>query len=309
MHKSHDYDRVLTRLTTILRRLYEGESLGVSELADEFNVSTKTIQRDFNERLIRFPIEKVGRRWRMMEGHRIEKVTDLENLLTLQILESLAAGVSTPFARRSKALLGRLKNEENLPIRSYLPIEDISDRAETFRNLEEAIRSRTAVALTYRDKERKLHPYRIVNFDGYWYLLAYEPASGLAKKFYLRDIRNLRLLEEDFTPDPKLRQRVQSALNIWFDPNEPPFDVRLLADAAIVKYLKRRPLGATQRIEGERPDGSMEISLSVSTIQELLELLKRWIPDLRVLHPPAAAKAYENLLKKALQKQTGHDAV
>ena len=309
MNPSHDYDRVLTRLTTILRRLYEGEALSVTELAEEFNVSTKTIQRDFNQRLIRFPIEKVGRRWRMMAGHRIEKVTDLENLLTLQILESLAEGVSTPFARRSKALLGRLKNDENLPIRSYLPIEDISDRAETFRTLEEAIRARSMVTFDYRDKARSLHPYRIVNFDGYWYLLAYEPASGLAKKFYIRDIRNLRVTAEGFTPDPELQRRVRGALNIWFDPNETPFEVRLLADAAIVKYIRRRPLGSDQRIVAEHPDGSVEVTLQVSTIQELLELLKRWIPDLTVIHPPEAAQSYENLLKKALEKQTGHDAV
>ena len=64
MAKKHDYDKILTRLTIILQRLYEGEILSTSELAEEFNVSSKTIQRDFNERLIRFPIEKIGRKCR-----------------------------------------------------------------------------------------------------------------------------------------------------------------------------------------------------------------------------------------------------
>ena len=68
MSNIHDYDKILTRLTIILQRLYEGEKLSVSELAEEFNVSTKTIQRDFNERLYRFPIVKVGRKWKMQDG-------------------------------------------------------------------------------------------------------------------------------------------------------------------------------------------------------------------------------------------------
>ena len=47
----HEYDKILTRLTEILQRLYEGETLYVGVLAEEFNVGTRTIQRDFNERL------------------------------------------------------------------------------------------------------------------------------------------------------------------------------------------------------------------------------------------------------------------
>lgn len=47
----HEYDKILTRLTVILQRLYEGETLYVGALAEEFNVGTRTIQRDFNERL------------------------------------------------------------------------------------------------------------------------------------------------------------------------------------------------------------------------------------------------------------------
>jgi len=52
----HDYDKILTRLTTILSRLNNGEELSVKSLAEEFNTSERTIQRDFNERLRTFPI-------------------------------------------------------------------------------------------------------------------------------------------------------------------------------------------------------------------------------------------------------------
>jgi len=47
----HDYDKILTRLTLILSRLNDGEALSVKALAEEFNVSTKTLQRDFNQTL------------------------------------------------------------------------------------------------------------------------------------------------------------------------------------------------------------------------------------------------------------------
>lgn len=52
MPYKHDYDKTLTRLNTILARLNDGEVLSVKELAEEFNVSIRTIQRDFNEKLV-----------------------------------------------------------------------------------------------------------------------------------------------------------------------------------------------------------------------------------------------------------------
>ncbi len=308
MNRSHDYDRILTRLTLILQRLYEGETLGVTELAEEFNVSTKTIQRDFNERLARFPIEKEGRRWRMRAGHRIEKIRDIENLLTLQVLESLATGAGADFAARSRELLGRLKNETPPAVMSHLPIEDITSHAFLFSLLEEAIASYGVVRFRYHGKERTVHPYRIVNFDGYWYLLAKEEQSGLVKKFYLKEIEAAEALERRFEPDASLSRRVAGAINAWFDPNEEPFEIRLLAKAPIVKYLRRRPLAPTQRIAARRDDGDLELVVEATTRKEALELLKLWIPDLLVLDPPELRRDFENLLRTTLDRQTGHDA-
>ncbi|BDY13188.1 helix-turn-helix transcriptional regulator [Hydrogenimonas cancrithermarum] len=309
MNKSHDYDKILTRLTTILQRLYSGETLSVTELAEEFNVSTKTIQRDFNERLIRFPIEKTGRRWRMQQGFGIEKIQDIDNLLTLQILETIAGSIGKGFEARSKALLGKLKNATQLPIQSYLPIEDITSHAALFSLLESAITSSTALRFNYHEKPRLVHPYRIVNFDGYWYLLGFEPKSGLVKKFYIKEIRGAEPTEHSFIPDPKLKERLEGALNAWFDPNCEPFELHLLAKRAIVKYLERRPLSPSQHLIARHANGDIEVVIKATSVPEAVELLKTWLPDLIVLAPTFVKEAYEKTLSLALRRENGHDAV
>ncbi|WP_300368413.1 WYL domain-containing protein [Hydrogenimonas sp.] len=309
MNKSHDYDKILTRLTTILQRLYSGETLCVADLAEEFNVSTKTIQRDFNERLIRFPIEKSGRCWQMRAGHRLEKVQDIDNLLTLQILETIATGVGSRFAERSKALLGKLKNDTAVPIQSHLPIEDITSHSALFKRIEEATVLTRSLQFVYHNKPRIVHPYRIVNFDGYWYMMAYEPASELVKKFYIKEIADAVVTDETFDPNPSLRERISGALNAWFDPNLEPFELHLLARAPIVKYLERRPLSPNQKIVARHANGDIEVILKATTIREALDIVKSWMPDLIILTPAETRKAFENLLKKTLDIQTGHDAV
>ena len=52
-----DHDKLAMRLTYTISRLNNGEYLSIAELAEEFNVDTRTIQRDI-QRLSFLPIEK-----------------------------------------------------------------------------------------------------------------------------------------------------------------------------------------------------------------------------------------------------------
>ncbi|HHK9512572.1 TPA: transcriptional regulator, partial [Morganella morganii] len=53
MHTSDSrHDRLAFRLAMIISRLFRGETLYPAQLAREFNVSARTLQRDFSERLV-----------------------------------------------------------------------------------------------------------------------------------------------------------------------------------------------------------------------------------------------------------------
>ena len=112
MAYKHDYDKALTRLVSILTKLYNGDKLSVKDLAEEFNVSTRTIQRDFNERLISFPIYQENRLWKMQDGFKLEKTTSIEDQVVLDIMEKMIENVGSKFSARGKKLLSTIKNEE-----------------------------------------------------------------------------------------------------------------------------------------------------------------------------------------------------
>ena len=57
----HEHDKIAQRLGMLLTRLYSGEKLHLHELAAEYNVTLRTLQRDFNERLSYLPIENRNR--------------------------------------------------------------------------------------------------------------------------------------------------------------------------------------------------------------------------------------------------------
>ena len=303
MPKSHDYDKILTRLTIILQRLYEGEILSTKELAEEFNVSTKTIQRDFNERLIRFPIEKSGHQWKMQDGYKMTKERTPEETLVIEMLDNIAQSIGAGFGAKAKHLFSKLQNTTATPIYSKTIIEDISDKLDLFGQVENAIQNNHIVLFSYNKKLRHIRPYKIVSFEGYWYLYGEEVLEEKLKTFYFKDIAKLEVTEEIFTPKSENYKVLERALNAWFEPNKKSFEVVLHASVAIAKYFNRRPLSVTQKIVKIYKDGSMDLSLLVTSHREVLHEIKRWMPDLIVVEPKELALEAKSIADKFVNRQ------
>ena len=287
MSKKLDYDKTLTRLRIILSRLNDGESLSVKELADEFVVSTRTIQRDFNERLVcLYPIYQDNRKWKMMDGFKIEKTRELEDTIVLQIIEKITSSIGGKFATRSKVLLDKLKNETNPPIYTKLNIEDISDHIHDIAILEKAIKEQNSIVCTYGDKDDRydstIDPLKIVNYEGFWYLVAKKGQK--VKKYYLKNLSNIRPTQKYFEAIPSIDKLLENSLSIWFNQDKKPYKVSLVAHKYIAKFFYRRPL-PTQQIIKTYEDGSMKLEVSITSDMEILPVVKYWIPYLKVVQP------------------------
>jgi predicted DNA-binding transcriptional regulator YafY len=295
MPYKHDYDTILTRLTRILSRLNDGEALSVKELAEEFGVSPRTIQRDFNERLVSFPIYQDGRRWKMQEGHRIEKSHSIEDEIVLDIIEKITEAIGGSFATKSRQLLKKIKNDDFNPIYAKLNIEDISDKLSDIQIIETAIHQKREITCTYDDEKHPaytttLQPLKIVNFEGFWYLVARR--NGGLRKYYLKNIAHPTITETTFTTDTKLETRLENSISVWFQDNTDPFEVTLFANAIATKFFQRRPL-PTQRTHALHNDGTMEFGVTITHAMEILPIIKYWIPHLHIIEPKWIAEKLE----------------
>jgi predicted DNA-binding transcriptional regulator YafY len=289
--KKHDYDKILYRLTTIWARLRDGEVLSTSELSDEFNVSSKTIQRDFNERLIHlFPIEKIGHKWRVKQGYHIDKTLDFEDEIILDILNEFGSSMSGLISKRVDKLFQKISNQHDNPIYSRVKIEDLDDKLEIIQHLQKAIEQNLQVEFYHNKKYRYVEPIKITTFEGYWYLYGKDIQVDKLKTFYIKDITNLNITDIKFSVDSKAIQIIEDAINIWFDPQNKPFEVQLKANVNIAKYFERRPLSKTQRVVQEFEDGSLLLSVYATSQAEILTEVKKWLPNLFIVNPPKIAK-------------------
>jgi len=300
----HNYDKILTRLTIILSKLNDGEALSVKELAKEFNVSDRTIQRDFNERLVSFPIYQENKKWKMQDGFKIEKTKSLEDELVLDIIDKITEGIGGQFYTKAHKLLSKIKNEDFNPIYTKLNIEDISDRFKDIQLIESAIKEKKEIKCSYNNEKHKIYqttikPLKIVNFEGFWYLVAL--SKDILKKYYLKNISNLQITDTTFETDSKLDTLLDESISVWFQNDTEPFEVKLFADNSCAKFFRRRPL-PTQKIETLNEDGTMEFTVKITHHMEILPIIKYWIPHLFVVEPVWIKEIVQENIETYLQK-------
>jgi len=290
MPYKHDYDKTLTRLNTIISRLNNGESLSVKELAKEFNVSIRTIQRDFNEKLVGlYPIYQDRCKWKMQDGFKIEKSTSVDDTIILDILEKFTDGLGSKFSIKTKSLLSKIKNDTFNPIYAKLNIEDISSHINNITLLEESIKSKRHIKCVYEfqsyEQKLEIKPLKIANFEGFWYLIALDARNDKLKKYHLKSINNIELLDTSFSTKKELTEVLDNAINVWFNIEQDAFEVVLFLDKHASKILKRKAISNSQRVISEYKDGSCDISLSITHEREIISIIQYWIPHIQVVSP------------------------
>ncbi len=282
----HDYDKILYRLTSILSRLYQGEKLQPKDLADEYNVSLRTIQRDFKERLLNFPIFYEKKHWQMEKDFKLDKNLSIKDTIALDILEEFSKSLGDDFHSQSQTILNKLKNRKYSPIFTKLNMQDISSEFENMIEYEEAILAKHPITVQYSTKEKfqevSINPIKIVNFEGLWYLVATDESSKL-KSYYIKNATLKKVHTDTFSIPKKVEDILDNAISIWFSDNE-PFEVTMEIDNHVAKFFKEKPIAKSQKIIQE-DDSKLIISVMATSDFEIIPIVKSWIPFIKVISP------------------------
>ena len=85
---------------------------------------------------------------------------------------------------------------------------------------------------------------------------------------------------------------------IWFI--EEPVEIVLKIDKSVAAYFKRRQLIANQKIEKELADGSLILSTRVGHLNQVVPIVRYWIPNIRIISPDGLQDAIDAELRAYL---------
>ncbi len=287
-----EHDKLATRLSLILTKLNNGEKLNTKSLSKEFGVSIRTIQRDINERFSYIPIEKNGDDY-SLASYALGKLSfrDIKSFATLCGIKSLYPELTDGFIAD---ILNEKLNKAYL-IKNH-SFEDISYKQNEFEKISAAIVKNSPISFEFNKIIRVVNPYKLINNNGIWYLLAEEDEK--LKTFTFSKIKNFNWKDENksFKPKKEFLEELEKNKSNWFTDK---IEVILQIDNEAKEYFERRKIFSNQKTL-EQNDDYLIISTKVSYDDEILKVVKYWIPYIKIVEPLYLKDKLNNVLKDYL---------
>lgn len=278
-----DHDPLVRRLVDILTRLNSGEALLPQELAREYSVTPRTVQRDLNERFSYLPLVRNGKTYRIDPAF-LGKIgmEDIRRFASLAGLRGLFPALDNEFLR--EIFDHRLSGTLLVKGHHY---ESLKGRERLFRSLQKAISEHRRISFRYPSgEEQKVYeasPYKLVNSKGIWYLAAKD--GDMLKSFTFSKIANMLVLDDIFTPDAEDIRAIEEEDGIWLSREKQ--EVLLKIDAEVEQYFRRRALVPNQEIAHELEGGGLIVASRVAHRDQILPIVRYWIPHIRIISPEA----------------------
>lgn len=271
----NQYDKLQVRLAHIIMKLNNAERFTLKELKNEFGISERTARRDM-ERLSFLPIEREN-------GYYFIHPSTMGNLSFKDIQKfATLCGVKPLFPSLENSFIAELLNDKIN--QAYLIKPQGFPRANVdrviFETLSTAIISNQKIHCDYHDKARILNPYKLINNNGIWYLLADE--AGKLKNFTLDKITNLRIGDETFEPNATFIEKISSNNSNWFSHDSIEVVLEIQPEAA--PYFLRKESLPNKKILSQ-DERALRISTQISYDDEILKVVKYWLPFIRIVSP------------------------
>jgi len=300
-----DYDKTITRLITTLSKIANNEFPTTKDLAEEFNVSVRTIQNDINKLIVNFPITKTSdHKFKLIDGASLNmSMLNSDEMVLVSLALSQFEDVSD-FNKITSRVHKKLVHASfcNPYYVKQEDLQDINIESTTIQTLEDAIQCSNLVRILFDTNEAIVEAYKITNFDGLWYLFGKDDNDGKIKTYMISKIKNLELLPRKHTTS---HQHIESILDqtnsAWYEDGN-TFEVVIKVDSNIAEYFKEKEFLQSQKIEEIQNNGSLIISFQVSHDEDIDNMIKSWLPNIEVISPVRFRKKIKKELENYLKK-------
>lgn len=295
-----------SRLIFIDREISTGKYPNCGQLAKDYEVSHKTMQRDLD--YMRYQLDAPLEYSAKHRGyHYTEKNYKLpaisikeSDLFSIYLAEKLLLQYEGTPIHESLCSVFR-KIEDSLPDKISLDSVDDHSRFTVFppsntiikpgiwETVASAIRLSRKIEVHYQTPGsdpslRKLDPYHGVRFEGDWYVVAFCHLRQEIRTFSLARMLSVKMLQDTFEIPASFNFHNLTGSHFGVHWSDDEFEVKIKFNKAVAGYLKERKWHPSQTIE-ENSDGSVILSLTVNHLLELKRWILSWGDMAEVLEP------------------------
>ncbi|HCI71241.1 MAG: transcriptional regulator [Bacteroidetes bacterium] len=290
----------------------------VQEFAEYFDVSKRTIFRDFNAlQEINVPItwDKYSG-YGVMPGFKIPPLMfSSHELATIIVgLNFVKSQVDARLVEDAKGVEVKIKNvlpdelksfmeslQNKTIVDPYLKFGSEKKEGGNWYKISSAISQKKRIQFLYeaksgKKKTRKVDPYLLVFYQDHWNMIGFSHLRGDFRNFILDRIRNIEILEEGFVP-----KKEKSVEDLIFRFDGTSEKVKVMLDNEVYKRFKAN-LPAKNFKKLKENAKKIKVSFEVDNLAFVNEWLLQYGNKIKIISPDELISKRKSLLKDMLEK-------
>ncbi len=311
--RSGDTRRPIERIFTIHQAIQRGRFPNCRQLAEQIEVTQKTIQRDitFMQNSLGLPLvydggkhgyfyERPVHEFPMMR-YSVEDVVAL--FLARKAVEPLQGSPLEATLRDSfKRLSGALQGEISFcwsDLDEAFSVKDsgvVPGDIRLFEKVSRAVLECRELRFEYRKidsdlwEPRQLRPFHLAEFDGGWYVIGHDIERKARRTFALQRMKSLKVMKANFLrpADFNRTEHLGGSFGVWHTPGEKGkrhrIRLRFTGWAARMVWERRWHPSQETRWVGKGEE-ALEMILDLSSFEEIRRWILSWGPQVEVLSP------------------------
>lgn len=298
----------LARMMRLHEALRSGGFPNCRQLAQELEVSSKTIQRDidFMRDQLGLPIEYDARQFGFYYTEEVREFPNVQvsegELVALFVAQKALSqyhGTSfeKPLTAAFRKLTEGLKDEVSVALQdwdkvvSFKALGPSLTSVRQFEQLSSAIRKRKVIRFQYRKlnarayEQRSCQPYHLTCVDQQWYLFGHDLNRENIRTFVLARMKEIEVTSDEFQKPRAFSARKYLAKSFGIFSGDQEHLVQLDFDAFASQLIRERQWHATQKLE-EKPDGCVRLEMRLGSLPEIARWVLSWGEHAKVVSPP-----------------------
>ena len=309
------------RVLYLLKKFNDGEKVCIKSLQNEYywqDKSEKTIRRDLNIIKSIFPqsfelISGGEGCYKAVTKSTFENFINEKNLsLFVQVFSLLQQNdLFESFdidENDKKIILSKIKETNKVYEFKTKPLENKKQDFQILKTLQNSIQFQKVILINYKEKGRikqyEVKPYKIVFMNENLYLTCETNNDYMFSIFRVSHIEDIIQTSKTFHKNYDIESFIKDMQTPFakYQPNykQHLIDVKIEVDSIKAKYFKDKKFLKSQTIEKELENKNLIVNYKVTRELEVDDLIKRWIPFVRVIEPLSLKKRIENQLREYL---------
>ena len=300
-----------TLLLFFLKELLEGKKISLKSFALENDINIRTAQRYIEDIEEAFPdnLLKENDFYSFVSNSTLEKnilnFDKKEFEILIDLVSLLEFDISNKFDENTKKFVNKIQKQYS---QSYMikqnPFEKLSLKRDLLFDIKNAIKNNRYTKIEYESDKKYIFDeakiLKIIFAEGNFYIaiLTKEELNNGFKFLRLNFISDIKLYSNSFKKDIEAEYFIKNFQTLFSSYKEKTYEVILKINPSVKRFFLQKKFLSSQKIIENKE--YLTLSFEITNDMEILPLVKKWLPNIKIISPKTLKDKFNEELKSYL---------